>query len=133
MFLHLGRILFAGVIFLFFAGCTDQRSENAAHSKPGPAESSASDSSNPFALMSLRERDAIREQLANEGRYDCCVKPGCTACIADRNECTCQMDIRNKDPICGECLVGYREGRGKLKLVSIVELERIRKEKQQAD
>ncbi len=133
MFLRIERILIAGVLFLFFAGCADQRSENSSHSKPGPGESTPPDSSDPFALMSIEERDAIREQLMNEGRYDCCVKPGCTACIADRNECTCQMDIRNKDPICGECLAGFKDGRGKLKLVSIVELERIRREKQRPD
>ncbi|GJQ21816.1 MAG: hypothetical protein HBSIN02_21710 [Bacteroidia bacterium] len=69
-----------------------------------------------------------REELMRAGRYDCCTKPGCTECIANYDSCGCYLAIQQKDPICGECLKGYKAGQGKLKLVSIVELERIREQ-----
>lgn len=83
--------------------------------------------------MTSVERDALREKLAKEGKYDCCTDPGCTECMLNPGECTCQANLRQKDPICGECLTGYKEGRGKLKLVSIVELEKIRREKLESE
>jgi len=120
--------LFLACISALVLGCSGQESQEktAEHSLR-----EQSDSSRPFGLMSVGEREELRERLMREGRYECCVKPGCTECIGKRDSCGCYLDIRKDDPICGECFDGYKEGRGKLKLVSIVELEKIRKNAQE--
>ena len=74
-----------------------------------------------------REQRAVRDSLLERGLYDCCTDPGCVECVKD-GQCACDRKIRAKDPICGECLRGYKDGKGKRKLISIPELERIRRE-----
>lgn len=66
----------------------------------------------------------LREQLIADGLYDCCTDPGCMECVRDRKNCSCYVDIRKEDPVCGECIQGYKDGIGKFKLVSIPDLEK---------
>lgn len=107
-------------VFLSCSGDTPESIRNTA-SEPG-------DTTLPFARLSAAERGQLRESLMKEGKYDCCVRPGCTECIESRDSCGCYIAIKSNDPICGECLDGYKEGNGKLKMVSIVDLEKIRNE-----
>lgn len=118
-----GRI-FLVLVFSALTAC------NGKEQKHTPATMDPPDTSKPFALMTLEEREALRAELGRRGLYDCCIEPGCTECIADHGECHCHVDIRRDDPICGECLKGYKQGQGKLKMISIPRLERIRKESQ---
>lgn len=118
-------VLFVAVFAVWLLGaCDDGRNP-----EPKPLQEAVagqSDSSRAFALMTSAEREQLRERLMREGKYDCCVRPGCTECIGSADSCSCYIAIRNDDPICGECLTGYKEGTGKLKMVSIVDLERNR-------
>ena len=111
------RLLWNGFLLvaagLFVIGCTDQPGGKLPNQET-PAQ---------------RVSEALRDSLIRNGLYDCCIKPGCDHCILKEGQCDCYKNIRKSDPICGECLRGYKAGRGKLKLVSIPELERIRKEK----
>jgi len=79
--------------------------------------------------LSGKDLEAIRDSLIAKGDYECCTRPGCFECVEQKRRCDCYSDIRKKDPICGQCLDGYRKGEGKLKLFSIPELERIREKK----
>ena len=79
------------------------------------------------STLAVIEKEKLRDSLTAEGLYDCCTKPGCLECVERLRQCGCYADIRQKDPICGECLEGYRKGDGRLKLVSIPELVRIGK------
>jgi len=87
-------------------------------------ESPVVDSS--FVRLSETEKESLRDSLLAVGEYDCCTKPGCFQCIEEKGGCSCYQDLKKKDPICGQCLEGYKNGEGKLKLVSIPELEQIR-------
>ena len=115
-------------VSLLFPSCGGSDAEN----RPSNADSSSTQKFTPEELRQISSLpsdkiEAMKEALLKEGLYDCCMKPGCTLCISQDQRCDCYLDIARKDPICGECFEGYKEGRGKLKLVSIVELERIRK------
>ena len=102
---------------LLLIGCTDRQ------------EGSRIDVTSHETALSGKVSVALRDSLLRNGLYDCCIKPGCDHCILKDGRCDCYENIRKSDPICGECLRGYKEGKGKLKLVSIPELEQIRKEK----
>ncbi|MBI4419030.1 MAG: hypothetical protein HY563_09640 [Ignavibacteriales bacterium] len=117
------RTSVALLALLAMASCGKERRS---HTGAAAADSLRSDSVKTRVTLSVAERERLREWLMREGRYDCCTKPGCTECITSRDSCGCSLAIKQKDPICGECLDGYKEGRGKFKLVSIVELEQIR-------
>ena len=68
-------------------------------------------------------KDSLVQVLADEGRYLCCVKPGCEYCIKKFGRCECY--VKKNDPICGQCYDGYKEGRGKFKLINLNELKKM--------
>ena len=63
--------------------------------------------------------DTTSFQLVN-----CCIKPSCEVCVEKFGRCTCLEDLKAGKAICGECIHGYKEGKGKLKLISIPELKK---------
>jgi hypothetical protein len=121
-----GQIISFLSVFIAISACSGDSPEPAR--KTLSAVSLEADSSHSFARLTSEEREQLRERLMKEGKYDCCVRPGCTECIGERDSCGCYIAIKAKDPICGECFHGYKEGIGKLKMASILELEKIRNE-----
>src|SRR3954454_18004589 len=50
--------------------------------------------------------------MVNEGRYACCIRGGCGLC-AHETSFPCGSDLASKKRgVCGECLDGWRSGRG---------------------
>lgn len=121
-----GQIVSLLSFCIAISACTGDSPEPAG--KAPSAVSQDADSTYSFANLTTEEREQLRERLMKEGKYDCCVRPGCTECIGNLDSCGCYIAIKSKDPICGECFDGYKEGIGKLKMASIVELEKIRNE-----
>ncbi|HKO54414.1 MAG TPA: hypothetical protein VJ276_00970 [Thermoanaerobaculia bacterium] len=56
--------------------------------------------------------DKYVEELRSNGKYDCCVKPGCRECVIRAGECHCRKVINASGPCCGECTAAWVEGRG---------------------
>ena len=52
-----------------------------------------------------------KRTLLAEGRYSCCIRGGCAEC-ADETSCPCGADLAAHKGVCGECLDGWRSGRG---------------------
>lgn len=107
-------------VVLVLAGLACSGNPDTSEGRSAPPDSLVS------PAMTAMQIEARRDSLIREGLYECCTDPGCTECVTLRDSCECYVAIRQKDPICGGCLRGYKEGRGRLKLVSITELEEIR-------
>ena len=60
----------------------------------------------------IAELDKYTADLAANGKYDCCVKPGCRECVIRAGECHCRKVIDANGPCCGECTQSWIEGRG---------------------
>jgi hypothetical protein len=69
-----------------------------------------------------REVEAVKADLARQGRYACCVEPPCTQCLLKYGECRCREAIRKEGPCCGECTEAWIEGRGAVEGVTAWEL-----------
>ena len=54
---------------------------------------------------------AAKRTLLAEGRYSCCIRGGCGQC-AHETSCPCGADLAAHKGVCGECLDGWRSGRG---------------------
>ncbi len=63
-------------------------------------------------VMLLAEIDKYREELRQDGKYNCCVKPACRQCALTAGECHCREVISANGPCCGECTQAWVEGRG---------------------
>lgn len=91
------------------------RSEEAArHMSVAPAATTHFEQQ-PLAMKQailVAELDKYTTELAANGKYDCCVKPGCRECVIRAGECHCRKVIDANGPCCGECTQSWIEGRG---------------------
>ena len=62
-----------------------------------------------------RDMDAAKKKLAEEGLYSCCVKPACDLCARTNGSCICAANLAAGKGTCGECLEGWKTGRGAVK------------------
>lgn len=99
-------------------GGTDTKStraeDQAKQVKHDPAVTAAFEAQ-PLALKQailISELDHYTEELKSNGKYDCCVKPGCRECVIRAGECHCRKVIDANGPCCGECTQSWIEGRG---------------------
>ncbi len=59
-----------------------------------------------------------RKEAEAQGKYACCVKPGCSICLLTEGSCSCAAKAASGLGVCGECLGGWKSGRGTVKGVS---------------
>ena len=62
-----------------------------------------------------KKLDARKKKLSADGKYKCCVKPGCTLCIRTNGSCNCAANVRAGRGACGECQEGWLAGHGAVK------------------
>jgi hypothetical protein len=123
---RLGGLLLAAVL----ASCAPYRAQHASHRPAAGAAPAASPVTPPAPggaagrrLSLVRGEIAeIKESLAREGHYNCCVRPSCNECLLQRGECHCRLDVEKKGPCCGECTEAWIEGKGAVEGVSAWEL-----------
>jgi hypothetical protein len=58
---------------------------------------------------------AAKRKLAAAGRYSCCTKPSCSLCARVNGSCNCAENVKAGRGACGECLGGWKSGRGSVK------------------
>jgi hypothetical protein len=116
--------LAALLLTLTLVACAAYRTQSAARRAPGgPGEGFSHEQSRPDReFTELPEADqiarirgevsAVKESLAREGRYVCCVEPVCTECLLRYGECHCREALREEGPCCGECTELWVEGKG---------------------
>ncbi len=74
------------------------------------------------------ELKEVKDTLAQQGAYSCCVDPPCTECLLRQGHCPCRDMVRKKGVPCGECTQGWVQGRGIVEGVDSKDLvERSRK------
>ena len=91
------------------------RTEDAAQKVSLPPATTTQFEQQPLALKQailIAELDKYTGELASNGKYDCCVKPGCRECVIRAGECHCRKVIDANGPCCGECTQAWIEGRG---------------------
>jgi hypothetical protein len=70
-------------------------------------------------MMARKQMDAAKMKLIQAGRYACCVKsapgsksPGCDMCAKMNGSCSCGASLGQGKGVCGDCLAGWKTGRG---------------------
>ncbi len=69
--------------------------------------------------LARTQMDAAKHKLAQSGSYSCCIKPpvnakepGCDLCVKNNGSCNCGANLAAGKGVCGECLAGWRSGKG---------------------
>jgi hypothetical protein len=68
--------------------------------------------------LARKKLAAAKKKLAAAGRYSCCVAPGCDLCLRVNGSCECAANLAAGKGACGECVGGWKAGRGDLGGVS---------------
>ena len=55
---------------------------------------------------------AAKKKLTKDGKYSCCVRPSCDLCARTNGACGCKQTAAAGLGVCGECLGGWKAGRG---------------------
>jgi len=68
----------------------------------------------PAALITeVKEKlAAAKSKLAQEGKYDCCLREPCNHCALAESSCACSREVKHGEAVCNECYAGWQEGKG---------------------
>ncbi|HEX6899267.1 MAG TPA: hypothetical protein VF789_06115 [Thermoanaerobaculia bacterium] len=108
------------VLALSLAACAAYQAQHAAPAGSGGHRHAAPSDARITHIQG--EVEAVKADLARQGRYACCVEPPCTQCLLKYGECHCREAIRKEGPCCGECTEAWIEGRGAVEGVTAWEL-----------
>jgi hypothetical protein len=59
-----------------------------------------------------------KQQLIEDGNYNCCIKEPCDACYKFEGGCNCYRDVKEGKMVCRDCYKGWQEGNGRVPGVS---------------
>jgi hypothetical protein len=63
--------------------------------------------------VSLQQELAqLVKDLGSAGRYDCCIEEPCRLCATRAGGCRCGEGLRRGEPVCEECALMWRRGKG---------------------
>ncbi len=53
-----------------------------------------------------------KKELAQDGKYSCCINTPCNICAFEHQSCDCYKDLKAKKAVCNECFAGWQRGDG---------------------
>ncbi len=56
-----------------------------------------------------------KKELAQDGKYNCCIKDPCDRCALDHQSCLCAEDVKAGKSVCPDCYAGWQRGDGIVK------------------
>ena len=65
----------------------------------------------------------FKSELAEAGKYSCCLTEGCDFCALAGAMCPCGMKLSAGEAVCGECKMGWQAGQGALRGVNPDDVE----------
>lgn len=66
-----------------------------------------------------------KENMKRDGKYNCCIKPACDWCLLKANVCACANMVDADQPVCPECGLGWKQGRGALEGYTAEEIKNV--------
>lgn len=77
----------------------------------------------PVLKKAKAQWEAVKKKLTAQGKYACCIRPACNLCAKTTGSCACAVNIGKGKGACGECLGGWKAGRGALKGVKAADVK----------
>ena len=76
-------------------------------------------SENSSAKEKIRQAQSLlaesKRELAQDGKYNCCIKDPCDRCALDHQNCDCAEDVKAGKAVCPDCYAGWQRGDGIVK------------------
>ncbi len=55
---------------------------------------------------------AVKKELADDGKYNCCIHPACNWCLLHEGSCDCYDNLKQGEEVCPGCGLGWHNGDG---------------------
>ncbi len=89
----------------------------------GITQSLAQQEQSPTAATPAKEKirqahtllDEAKRELAQDGKYNCCIKDPCDRCALDHQSCPCGDEVKKGKAVCPDCYAGWQRGDGVVK------------------
>lgn len=80
-------------------------------------ESQTSGNSSPKQKIQQAQSllNEAKKELAQDGKYNCCIKDPCDRCALDHQSCSCANDVKSDKAVCPDCYAGWQRGDGIVK------------------
>ena len=53
-----------------------------------------------------------KKELAEDWKYNCCIKDPCDRCALDHQSCSCAHEVKAGNAVCSDCYAGWQRGEG---------------------
>lgn len=113
-----GNLFLSCLLVLTAAGCVREA---------GAPDFSQQDTAAQVAEVKA-EIEVAKESLAHEGKYKCCIKPPCDWCALKANGCSCESMVDADQPVCPECGLGWKQGKGSLEGIEPKDVKNVMEE-----
>ena len=110
------HVLAAFLLFLGIVSC--EPTPQAPETEPSQA-TEPQEAEEPIALSPAEQLESVhaaleelKSELANEGKYSCCVFPSCNWCALHEGQCACYPNVEANMEVCPGCGLGWHNGNG---------------------
>ena len=67
-------------------------------------------------IVNIRgELSSVKKELADDGKYNCCIHPACNWCLLHEGSCDCYDNLKQGEEVCPGCGLGWHNGDGVVK------------------
>lgn len=80
--------------------------------EPKDSERSGSNSTGDKIQQARSFLAEAKKELAQNGKYNCCIKDPCDRCALDHQSCPCADDVKAGKSVCPDCYAGWQRGDG---------------------
>ena len=87
--------------------------------KTETAEKQQTVAENSEAAQKIHQAQSLlaeaKRDLAQDGKYNCCIKDPCDRCALDHQSCPCGDEVKKGKAVCPDCYAGWQRGDGIVK------------------
>ncbi|MCI0697689.1 hypothetical protein L0337_37535 [candidate division KSB1 bacterium] len=69
--------------------------------------------------------ETAKASMMHDGKYNCCIKPACDYCLLKAKGCACADLIDADQPVCTDCGLGWKNGKGSIPDVEPSEVKNV--------
>ena len=96
------------ICFMTFTSCRTQDSKEKAETPEHQVELTSEQ-----RLENIKsDLKIVKGELTKDGKYNCCVHPGCDWCVLKEGQCECHDNITVGKAVCPDCGLGWHNGEG---------------------
>ncbi|MCK6558235.1 hypothetical protein HUU39_12410 [candidate division KSB1 bacterium] len=97
---------------MFLAACTKETETPPGSTSQPPAVAKTPEQKLEDVRADIK---ALKTELAQAGKYFCCIQEPCNFCLLHEGSCPCLHELESGEHVCVECYTGWQQDKGIVK------------------